>query len=110
MALIYPDIVRALFSLTGPGVLTGKGATSTTHHGAGDNTITLEQPLDSTKCVMVPGVVGSPAANVTWVGSYTNTTDANKRIVQSVASLAASTVVASDTPVLNWAVFALPGA
>lgn len=113
MALIYPNIVRALFRLDGgnpPVMAVGGGVSSTVvRNGAGNYQITLSQGIDDVACSFLASSIGTFAANAAHVASVVHTNETSKQILYSVVDANAGTVALSDTPAFSWALFGFPG-
>ena len=118
MALIYPNIVRALFKLhTGPlapaasfSLAAAAGVSeSAVYNSAGDYTVTLDQGLAANEGVLVGTSYGaSPAANHAYYASSGYTSETTRSILYFDIDAANGTVTASNAPYYAWALFCLP--
>lgn len=121
MALIYPNIVRALFRLGTVGAPPAPGAdlplmsaagvaANALYNGAGDYDVTLDQGLAEDAAVFVANQFQAAPANHAYSALHVYSSDTVWNIQYLDADVAGGTVAASDAPFFAWAVFAFPGA
>ena len=121
MALIYPNIVRALFRLGTPGAPPAPGADlpllsaagveeNALYNGVGDYDVTLDQGLAEDAAVFVATAFTLTPANHSYSASYLYVSDTVWNISYVDADVAGGTSAPSDAPFFAWAVFAFPGA